>query len=183
MQETRPLIGSTIDSARILQRRFLNYCLLVVGLALGIVVGTSVVVQWVKGSLDLSIFQIVPLLVSAAWLIVAYMLNRRRRFRLAGSMMVVLVLAALALAIYLLPAYTMPLLSLAPLPVGLAALLLGRRAIYLAALLSIFAVLGAVVAAQLYPPPSFGLRLPAPNATVSFSMMALGLLLLALMLV
>jgi len=183
MQESRPLIGSAIDSAWLLHRRFLNYCLIVVGMALGILVGTSVVVQWVGGSENLSLFQIVPLIVSTAWLTIAYMLNRKRRFRLAGSMIVVLVLIALALAIYLLPMYTMAMLPLAALPVGLAALLLSRRAIYLAALLAICAVLGAVIVAQMYPPPVFGLSLPTPTPTMSFSVMALSLLLLALILV
>lgn len=180
MQETRPLVGSVLDNVRLLQRRFLNYCLLIASLALFMGVGAGVAAQWLQGSLNLSPFQVVVLLVSSAWLSIAYMLNRRRRFRLAGSMVVALTLVALALAIYLLPAYTMPLIPFAALPVGLTALLLGRRAIFLSALLSIFAVLGAAVAAQMYPPPSLGLAMPSPTATVSFSVMALSLLLLAL---
>src|SRR5947207_200870 len=153
MQESRPLIGSTMDSVWLLRSRFLNSCLLVVSLALAVVGAASVAVQLGNGSLNLSILEIMLLVGSAAWLTVAYLLSRRRRFRLAGGMVVGLVVVALALAIYLLPGSMIYLLPITTLPVGLAALLLSRRAIYLVAVAMMLGVIGALTAAQLVPPP------------------------------
>jgi len=180
MQESRPLIGSAIDSVWLLRSRFLNGCLLVVSLALAVVGGASVAVQLGNGSLNLSILEILLLVGSAAWLIVAYLLSRRRRFRLAGGMVVGLVVVALALAIYLLPGSMIYLLPITTLPVGLAALLLSRRAIYLVAVAMMLGVIGALTAAQLVPPPPLGLRLPLSGPIMPLAVMALALLLLSL---
>ena len=165
---------------RLRRNRLLNSCLLVVGLALGIVAGASVSVQPAEDSLNLSTLQAVVLLAGAAWLIVAYVLSRRRHIQLAGGMVVALVIAALGLALYGVPSYAVPLLPLAALPVALAALLLSRRAIYITTAVTILVLAGAFAAAQLFPLSPPGLALPPPDSDVSFAAAALALVLLAL---
>ena len=131
---------------------------------MGASAGTSVVVQLGRGGLNLSIPGAVLLLVGAAWLIVAYVLSRRRRIRLAGVMIVALVITVLALAVYLLPGYAAPLLPFAALPVVLAALLVGRRSIYFTAALTILALLGALVLVPIWPPPPLGFAVSLPDS-------------------
>ncbi len=180
MQESRPLVGSARDIIRLRRSRLLNACLLVISLIMGASAGTSVVVQLGRGGLNLSIPGAVLLLVGAAWLIVAYVLSRRRRIRLAGAMVVALVITVLALAVYLLPGYAAPLLPFAALPVVLAALLVGRRSIYFTAALTILALLGALVLVPVWPPPRLGFAVSPPTLALSLGLAGLAVLLLAL---
>src|SRR5690242_2601799 len=113
MQESRPLIGSARDLIGLRRSRLLNLCLLVMGMLMGASAGASVAVQLGKGGLNFSIPGAVLLLVGAAWLIVAYVLSRRRYLRIAGAMVVALVIVVLALTVYLLPNYASPLLPFA----------------------------------------------------------------------
>jgi len=180
MQESRPLVGSARDIIGLRRSRLLNTCLLVISLIMGASASTSVVVQLGRGGLNLSIPGAVLLLVGAAWLIVAYVLSRRGRLRLAGAMIVALVITVLALAVYLLPGYAAPLLPFASLPVVLAALLVGRRSIYFTAALTILAVLGALVLVPVLPPPRLGFAVSPPNLALSLGLAALAVLVLAL---
>ena len=180
MQESRPLVGSARDIIGLRRSRLLNACLLVISLIMGASAGTSVVVQLGRGGLNLSIPGAVLLLVGAAWLIVAYVLSRRRRIRLAGAMVVALVITVLALAVYLLPGYAAPLLPFAALPVVLAALLVGRRSIYFTAALTILALLGALVLVPVWPPPRLGFAVSPPTLALSLGLAGLAVLLLAL---
>lgn len=88
-----------------------------------------------------------------AWLIVAYLLNRRGYHVLAGALIVALALTALAGAIYVLPGALTVLLPFVGAPTALAALLLSRRAIYVTVTLTICAVAGAVAASWFFPAP------------------------------
>src|SRR5262245_33675050 len=106
MQEARPLLNSAADIEWLRHSHRLNACLLAIGLALGALVGTNTGIQPSEGRLRVSVLQAVLLLVGAAWLIVAYLLARRGRMGLSGGMIVGLVIAALALAIYLLPDFS-----------------------------------------------------------------------------
>jgi signal transduction histidine kinase len=180
MQESRPLAASARDIAGLHRLRLLNVCLLVIGLCMGASAGASALVQLSKGGLNLSIPGAVLLLIGAAWLIVAYVLSRRRYIRFAGAMVVALVIVVLALICYLLPAYSASLLPFAALPVVLAALLVGRRSIFLAAALMLAALVGALSASRAYPPPELGLPVGPPAPGVELALAALALLLLAL---
>src|SRR5262245_6491420 len=100
MQESRPLIGSVRDTVGLRRSQLLNSCLLVIGLLMGVSAGASAFMQLESGGLSFSFFSAVLLLVGAAWLIVAYVLSRRHYMRLAGMMVVSLVIGVLALAIY-----------------------------------------------------------------------------------
>jgi signal transduction histidine kinase len=180
MQESRPLIGSAGDTVGLRRSRLLNSCLLVIGLLIGASAGASVAMQFESSGLSLALPSAVLLLVGAAWLIVAYVLSRRRLLRLAGMMVVILVIAVLALAIYLLPAYASPLLPFACLPVVLAALLVGQRSPYFAAALTIIAIVGALVLNRAYPPPQFPAAPAPPDLAVSLGLAAVALFLLAL---
>jgi NtrC-family two-component system sensor histidine kinase KinB len=180
MQESRPLVGSARDIIGLRRSRLLNACLLVISLLMGASAGTSVVVQLARGGLNLSISGAVLLLVGAAWLIVAFVLSRRGRIRLAGTMVVALVITVLALAVYLLPSYAPPLLPFAALPVVLAALLVGRRSIYFTAALTILALLGALVLVPVWPPPRLGFAVSPPTLALSLGLAGLAVLLLAL---
>src|SRR5262245_2568278 len=180
MQESRPLVASARDIAGLHRLRLLNVCLLVIGLCMGASAGVSALVQLSKGGLNLSIPGAVLLLIGAAWLIVAYVLSRRRYIRFAGAMVVALVIVVLALTCYLLPAYAASLLPFAALPVVLAALLVGRRSIFVAAALMLGALVAALTAGQAFPPPDLGLRLGPPPPGAELALAALALLLLAL---
>ncbi len=125
---------------------------------------------------------IVLLVVGGAWLLAAYLFNRARRQRIAGGMIVLLVLAALGLAIYLLPTYLIAVLPFAGIPIALAALLLGRRAIYLTTVAAVLAIFGASFAAQQVPPPAIGLDLPPPDASLAVEVAVVTLIFLALIL-
>jgi signal transduction histidine kinase len=180
MQESRPLIGSARDTVGLRRSQLLNLCLLVIGLLMGVSAGASVFMQLESGGLSFTFASAVLLLVGAAWLIVAYVLSRRRYLRLAGMMVVLLVIAVLALAIYLLPAYAAPLLPLAALPVVLAALLIGQRSPYFAAALTIVAIIGALMLNPIYPPPPIAAAVPPPDLSISLGLGAVALFLLAL---
>ncbi len=180
MQEARPFLNSAADMDWLRRSRLLRNCVLAIGLALGALVGTSVGVQLSEGRLNGSVLPAL-LLVGAAWLIVAYLLSRRGRLRLAGAMIVGLVLVALALALSILPGYATALLPFASLPIALAALLLSRRAIYLVALATILILVGMPQVALYLPPLSLSLDLPTtPTQNVSLTMAALALFFLAL---
>src|SRR5262245_3826891 len=180
MQESRPLAASARDIAGLHRIRLLNVCLLVIGLCMGASAGASALVQLSRGGLNLSIPGAVLLLIGAAWLIVAYVLSRRRYVRFAGAIVVALVIAVLALTYYLLPAYAASLLPFAALPVVLAALLVGRRSIFLVAALLLAALAGALAVSSVYPPPELGLSLGPPTPGMALALAALALLLLAL---
>jgi signal transduction histidine kinase len=180
MQESRPLATSARDIAGLRRLRLLNVCLLVIGLCMGASAGASALVQLSRGGLNLSIPGAVLLLIGAAWLIVAYVLSRRRYIRLAGAMVVALLIAVLALTCYLLPAYAAALLPFAALPVVLAALLVGRRSIFLAAALMLASLVGALAAGRAYPPPDLELPLGQPTPGTALMLAAVALLLLAL---
>lgn len=180
MHEARPLLNSAADMDWLRRSHLLRNCVLAIGLALGALVGTSVGMQLSEGRLNGSVLPTL-LLVGAAWLIVAYLLSRRGRLRLAGAMIVGLVLVALALALSILPGYTMALLPFASLPIALAALLLSRRAIYLAALVTVLTVVGVPLAAPYLPALPLSLDLPTtPTQDISLTMGTLALFFLAL---
>ncbi|MEP7190636.1 MAG: hypothetical protein ABI901_15710, partial [Roseiflexaceae bacterium] len=158
----------------------MNNSLLAVGLTLGAIVGAGVGLQLGEGSLNLSVLQTALLLLGGAWLLIAYLFSRARRHRIAGGMIVVLTVSALALAIYLLPIYLLVFLPFASLPIALSALLLSRRAVYLTTIITIAALFGAQFAALQLPPPDIGLNLPDPSVDIALSMAVLALIFLAL---
>jgi signal transduction histidine kinase len=180
MQESRSLIGSARDAVGLRRTRLLNVSLLVIGLLIGASAGAGLAVQLDNDGLAFSIPAAVLLFAGAAWLIVAYILSRRRHLRIAGTMVVALAGGALALAIYLLPGYTPALLPFAALPVALAALLVGSRSIFLSAALTIIAIVGALAAGSFFPPPDIGLSTASPTLGSTLVFSALSLLLLAL---
>lgn len=151
MQKARPLAHTTAEFERLRRGRLMNNALLAVGLTLGVIVGAGVGLQLGEGSLNLSVLQTALLLLGGAWLLIAYLFSRARQHRIAGGMIVVLTVSALALAIYLLPIYLLLFLPFASLPIALSALLLTRRAVYLTTVITIAALLGAQFAASQLP--------------------------------
>jgi len=160
MQKVRPLAYTTAEFERLRRARLMNNSLLAVGLTLGAIVGAGVGLQLGEGRLNLSVLQTALLLIGGIWLFIAYLFSRARRHLIAGAMIVVLTVSALALAIYLLPVYLLVFLPFASLPIALSALLLSRRAVYLTTIISIAALFGAQFAAIQLPPPDLGLNLP-----------------------
>src|SRR5262249_39434266 len=67
-------------------------------------------------------------------------------------------------------------------PIALTAMLLGRRAVYLATIITIVALFGVDVAARQWPPPALGLTLPSPSVEIARNLAALALFVLALIL-
>jgi|HigsolmetaAR201D_1030396.scaffolds.fasta_scaffold02479_7 signal transduction histidine kinase len=179
MQESRPLIGSVREQVRLRRSKLLNASLLVIGSLMGVSAGANIALQYQNEGFSIALTSAVLLLVGAAWLIVAYILSRRRYLRVAGMMVVVLVIAVLALLTYLVPTYTQNLLPFTALPVVLAALLIGHRSPYFAAFLTIIAIIGAIVAQTYYPAPEV-LVLPPPDLASSVALTTLALFLLAL---
>jgi signal transduction histidine kinase len=182
MQKAHPMTRASSDLERLRRGRLMNNCLLAIGLILGAVVGAGVGLQLGEGRVDGSLLPAVVLLVGGMWLLIAYLFGRARHQHIASGMIVTLVVAVVALAIYLLPDYLLILLLFAGLPVALSALLLSRRAVYLTAILTILTIFGANLAARQAPPPPLGLSLPAPSAALSVGMSILALLLLAMIL-
>ncbi|HEX5689918.1 MAG TPA: PAS domain-containing sensor histidine kinase, partial [Roseiflexaceae bacterium] len=178
MHESRPLIGSARDIVGLRRIRLLNLCLLVIGLLIGASAGAGLTVQLDKNGLGLATPGAVLLIGGAVWLIVAFVLSRRNYVRTAGALVVGLAGAALTLTIYLLPGFALSLLPFAALPVVLAALLVGHRSIFLAAALTILAVIGAFALAGSLPPPDLGLGQPSQGTVLV--MWAVSMLLLAL---
>ena len=103
MPKVRPLAHTTAEIERLRRSRLMNNSLLAVGLTLGAVVSAGVGLQLGEGRLDLSMLQAALLLIGGTWLLIAYLFGRARRHQIAGGMIVVLTVSALALAIYLLP--------------------------------------------------------------------------------
>jgi signal transduction histidine kinase len=182
MQKARPLARSTADLEWLQRSRLTNSCLLIIGLVAGALVGAWASVQLNEGRLNGSMLQAVFLVVVGAWLLVAYLFGRARHHRTAGGLIVALILAALGAAIYAWPAYLLALLPFATLPIALAALLLSRRSVYLAATFTILTIVGATVAAQRFPAPAIALALPPPSAALASRASVLALLFLALIL-
>ena len=145
MQKVRPLAHTTAEFERLRRGRLMNNSLLAVGLTLGAIVGAGVGLQLGEGSLNLSVLQTALLLLGGAWLLVAYLFSRSRQHRIAGAMIVVLTVSALALAIYLLPSYLLAFLPLvyiaAVTAVSRGEVHGGRRGIAAFALISLIVVL------------------------------------------
>jgi signal transduction histidine kinase len=183
MQKSRLMVRSTADMEWLRRSQLMNSCLLMLGLALGTILGADVGVKLSEGRLNGSLLQAVLLVVGGTWLIIAYLFSRRRRLRLAGGMIIALVIAALGLAIYLLPGYTQMLLPFAGLAIALSALLLSRRLVYLTTVLTILTVVGADLASRELPPPPLNLNLPPPSPFLAVNLGALALFFLAMILV
>src|SRR5215213_8952633 len=153
IQKAGPLGHTTAEIERLRRDRLMNNSLLAVGLILGAVVSAGVGLQLGEGRLNLSVLQAALLLIGGTWLLIAYLFSRAHRHQIAGGMIVVLSVLALALAIYLLPMYLLVFLPFASLPIALSALLLSRRAVYITTAATIAALFGAQFAAiQLTPP-------------------------------
>jgi signal transduction histidine kinase len=182
MRDSRPLADSSLEAGWLQRSRLINSCLLGMAALMGVVAGTGVAVQPGERGLNLSVPQAVLLVAGAAWVFVAYVMSRRHRLRLAGGMTIALAIAVLALAIYALPGYVAALAPFAMLPIGLAALLLGRRAIYLVAALTLLAMVVAVLAAPLLPSAMLAPALAPPGPVATLIMLALAVFLLALIL-
>jgi len=182
MQKARPLMGATTDLEWLRRGRLLNTSLLIIGGMLVVIFALSIDLHFDPDRLDTAMLQAGILLVGGGWLLVAYIFSRMRRYRIAGSMIVALVLIVLAAAMYFVPDYQPALLPFAAIPIALTAMLLGRRAVYLAAIMTIATLFGLDLAVQHFPPVSLGLELPPPSAGIARNLAAFALLLLALIL-
>src|SRR5215216_4882228 len=140
MHKVRPLAHTTVEIERSRRSRLMNNSLLAVGLTLGAIVGAGVGLQLGEGRLNLSMLQAALLLIGGTWLLIAYLFGRARRHQIAGSMIIALMVAAFALAIYLVPGYLLALLPFSALPIALSALLLSRRVVYLTTVITIAAM-------------------------------------------
>ncbi len=177
------MVRSSTDIELLRRSQLLNSCLLVIGLLMAAAVIAGVGLgrgDWRLG--DLTLLPALALLLGGGWLLAAYLFSRVRRYTVAGSLVIAFVLLALALAIYLLPGYTLALLPFACIPVALAALLLSRPAVYLATLATLGALAGAAALAGELPPPALALGLPPPGAALSAASGAVALGFLALIL-
>jgi signal transduction histidine kinase len=182
MQKARSLAGRKTDLEWLRRGRLLNTSLLIIGSMLVAVFAISIDLYFELDRLDAPMLQAGILLVGGTWLLIAYIFSRMRRYRIAGGMIVALVLIALTAALYVVPDYRYALLPFATIPIALTAMLLGRRAVYLAAITTIVALFGVDIAARQWPPPAFGLALPAPSVEIDRNLAALALFVLALIL-
>lgn len=182
MHEARSMVRSTTDLEWFRRGQRLNVSLLTLAMALVALVGTSVGLQFNFERLDASMLQAVILLVGGIWLLIAFIFSHRRRYRAAGGMIVSLVVIALGLALYVWPSYRTALMPFAAIPIAFAALLLGRRAVYLATLVTVGVLFGADLAGQQFPAPATGLDLPPLTADIANALAALALLFVALIL-
>src|SRR5262245_49034142 len=113
MQKARPLMGSTTDLDWLRRGRLLNTSLLIIGGMLVAIFALSIDLHFDPDRLDTAMFQAGILLVGGGWLLIAYIFSRMHRYRIAGSMIVALVLIVLAVAMYFVPDYQPALLPFA----------------------------------------------------------------------
>jgi signal transduction histidine kinase len=182
MQKAQPMTRSTTDLEWLRRGRLLNTSLLIIGGMLVAIFAISIDLHFDPDRLDTAMLQAGILLVGGGWLLIAYIFSRMRRYRIAGSMIVALVLIALAAAMYFVPDYQPALLPFATIPIALTAMLLGRRAVYLAAIMTIVTLFGVDFAVQQFPPASLGLALPSPSTGIVRNLTVFALLFLALIL-
>jgi signal transduction histidine kinase len=182
MQKARPMMHSTTDLEWLRRSRLLNTSLLLIGGMLVAIFAISIDLHFDPDRLEASMLQAGILLIGGAWLLIAYIFSRLRRYRIAGSMIVALVLIALAAAMYVVPDYRYALLPFAAIPIALTAMLLGWRAVYVATIVTILALFGVEFMAQQLPPPSLGLAFPLPSAEIARNLAAIVLCFLALIL-
>src|SRR5262245_24495089 len=182
MQKARPLMRPTTDLEWLRRGRLFNTSLLLIGGMLVAIFAISIGLQFDPDRLEASMLQAGILLVGGAWLLIAYLFSRMRRYRIAGSMIVALVLITLGAAMYVVPDYRPALLPFAAIPIALTAMLLGWRAVYLATLATIVILFGVELVSQPLAPPALGLAFPAPSAEIARNLALIALCFLALIL-
>lgn len=191
MPNPRPLRPVAMDSEWLRRSQaFLNRSLLFAILILIALVFGSAGPQLGAGPLTLPLPELIVLSVGAAWLAIAYMLGRRGRLQAAGGLVVALVMLLVGMTIYMVPDRALALLSLAALPVALAALLLRSPGVYIAAIATVIVVGAAMLLAAVAPPAqadpvgtlATALGAPRPDPT-SLALSATGVTLLLLALV
>ena len=160
------------------RRLLLNRCLAGAALLVLAALGATL---WLRPSVAPSVIMAV-FVAALAWLATAYALGYWRQIGLAGSALVMLSITVLALAAYLFHASAALLLPLVVVPVALAALLLTPTAVYVTALGALVAVIGALVCADLAPPPAIvPVFTELPPLTGAVVVAAVTLLLVALL--
>lgn len=122
-------------------------------------------------------FSAVWLSIGLVWLVVIYLLSHYNRIYLASLLFIILVIVVLAHALYLVPSYTAPLLSLAIIPVALALTLLGPRSAYIITACSILMMYGAMTLAH-WLPSDLQFDVPLPSEAIVIACYALSLCLL-----
>jgi signal transduction histidine kinase len=135
------------------RRALLNRCLagtalLLITVLIAAIVMYPAVVYAVAPGIIIAVF-----VGALIWIIGIYALGHWQRIGLAGAALVLLSLTTLALLAYLFHSAAPLLLPLVVVPVALAALLLTPAAVYVTALAALCAVVGALVVAELIPPP------------------------------
>src|SRR5690349_1089027 len=102
MYETYLLATSPIEVDRLQRSQSLNRCLLLTALLLCGAAVAVLVIQHNQAESDPVVRQILMLFGGAMWIAVAYLLNRYHRLYIAGGVFIALVIAGLALSLYLL---------------------------------------------------------------------------------
>ncbi len=181
MPPSRLLNSSPLEDG-LLRRRaaLLNRCALGALLLLLAAVLAAALRRTADAGLHLTLFETLALALGAALVSLAVLLSRLGRLRTGGWLVVGLALALAGAPLALLPAHAPALLPLLVLPVALAALLLGRPGIYLAALLAAAVAAGALLGPPLLPAPPLP-QLPG-GLTLALGMLGATLLLLSLIL-
>lgn len=111
------------------------------------VIAITVILQQ-GGLFAFSHVQVTILVTSLVWLAITYAFARWRQFRIAGKLLVMLIIASLSAAFVLLPPeLDVMLIPLVTLPIAIAALLLSQTTLYLVAI----ATISSVVAAMVWP--------------------------------
>lgn len=181
MPNTHPLLHSSAEFDWLRRSHVLNICLLTIGLTMGLIGFAGASLRLGEGRLEqLPLTLVLALLLGAGWLLAAFLFSRVRRYGVAGGLVIVFVLVVLALATYALPGYFTALLPFACLPTALAALLLGRRSVYVTAISTLLSLLAASLAAQQIAPPPLTFALPPSGPALSAAMAATALCFLAL---
>lgn len=142
------------------RRHILNICLFWAALIVAGAGAAAALLVSQDGRLaTLSLLTVVPLIICAAWLLLAYLAGRLGRMALAGGMLMALLLAWLASGLYLLPQLAPALWSLVVVPVALAALLLPPRAVAVTGVAGVAILVTASILPTVLPPPALGLAL------------------------
>ena len=179
MHESRPISGPSMEIGWPQRQTLLNRSLLAAAFALA-ALGVAASLSQPNVRFEPAQLPAIALIAGSIWMLLAYIFSRLHQASVSGWMVVLFSLVWLGGGVYLLPGYALALLPAALLPVGFAALLLGRASMLLTAVLTAVTVI--TMASSVLPPSPVTVTLPITPTLLAVIVVSLSSVLLALVL-